>query len=424
MAGFKKLRMKRERIVALLMAVLILFSILFIPSKAEAAPGIQTKVGSFTVPSSTGNKAVTGVGFRPKAMLFFANRRASDGTSTTTSQNLEMVMTILGMATSSSARAAIYSNDDYTAGDPRVAGNEVLDVQSANAVSQFSADFTSMDADGFTLNFTNANATAYVVNYMALGGSNLSANITHIVPASVNGSQSTTGVGFRPDAAIFIGGSVFGGSRGMGFASGANNQVTNSSNYDVGLNALGRYQRTDEVYAQITGSVKQVEASLTSFDADGFTLNYTTTDAGNSDIYVLSLKGAKFKAGSFTQKTSTGTQSTTGVGFQPTGLLMSTVQNTASSSIDANQIVQSLGASDGTNQANVVTADNNHGNSSLDRTKLYTALADDATPTVQAAASLSSFDSDGFTMNYTTADATARELFIWRLAQPLSRHQR
>ncbi len=375
----------------------------------KAAGGIQTKVGSFNVPASTGNKAITGVGFQPKAILLFADRRSSDGASSSNSQNSEMPMQILGMATSSLSRAVIGATDDFTQGNPFFDNTQALYVHSTSTTA-FAADFVSMNADGFTLNFTTANATAYIVNYMALGGSDLSANITHITTPFVTGSQSTTGVGFKPDAMILIGGSTGDDNRGLGFTSGPSAQVTNSSNYNVGATTIGRYQRTNEAYSQINGNTIQVEAALTSFDTDGFTLNYTTVDGASNEMSALSLKGAEFKAGSLTQKTSTGTQATTGVGFQPVGLLTSTVLNTASSSVNNNYIVQAIGATDGSSQASVVTADNNNGNTSLDRTKIYKSLADDTTPTVQAAASLASFDNDGFTLNYTTADATAREI--------------
>jgi hypothetical protein len=48
----------------------------------------------------------------------------------------------------------------------------------------------------------------------------------------------------------------------------------------------------------------------------------------------------------------------------------------------------------------------------LDRTKLIKMMTEGASPTVQAAADHVSFDSDGQTINWTTADATARQIIV------------
>jgi hypothetical protein len=46
----------------------------------------------------------------------------------------------------------------------------------------------------------------------------------------------------------------------------------------------------------------------------------------------------------------------------------------------------------------------------LDRTNVYVSYGDDGTPTLQGKADLTSFDADGFTLTYTSPDATAREV--------------
>jgi len=48
----------------------------------------------------------------------------------------------------------------------------------------------------------------------------------------------------------------------------------------------------------------------------------------------------------------------------------------------------------------------------LDRTKLIKLMTEGASPAVNAAADHVSFDSDGETINWTTADATARQILV------------
>src|ERR1019366_464324 len=68
-----------------------------------------------------------------------------------------------------------------------------------------SADLASFDTDGFTLNFIAADATARVINFMALGGSGLTNAVTGDMTTSAStGAQAVTGVGFKPDCVIFF----------------------------------------------------------------------------------------------------------------------------------------------------------------------------------------------------------------------------
>jgi hypothetical protein len=415
----KNLNGNKKRWGITLMALLILSSVFFFVFSSRSSASVLFKEGSITVPSSNGNHAYTGIGFQPKAILLFGNRRSADGTSSTNTQNADMTTNILGMATSSTKRQTVYNTDDFTGGGPTTSTTEILHVSANSGITSYTADFVSMDSDGFTLNFTAANATAYIVNYIAIGGSNISANIIQFDTPLATGNQAKTGVGFQPDSMVLIGGTASGtnSTRGVGFVSGTSSQVSSSANFDGGVSCVcaADYQRNNKAFVEVGGTSLKNEATLTSFDSDGFTLNFSTTDAGSTHMAALCLKGARFKAGSFTQKTSTGNQATTGVGFQPIGLLISTVNQAASTSVmNPAQYESFTGAADSTSQASSnVTASLSHGNTDLDRTKIYTSLADDATPTVQAAASLSSFDTDGFTLNYTTADATAREIIYF-----------
>lgn len=372
---------------------------------------LSTFVGSFTVPAATGNKAVTGVGFLPLAMFFWGINRSSDGATTSATSNAD-APSFYGMAVSSSSRVVILIDDDFSFVSQGTAEDATKCIKLREAgVVKFAADFVSMDSDGFTVNFTTGFATADVVNFMALGGSDLTnASIVSFASQAGTGNQAVTGAGFKPDAIVLLGqeGSAYRFTIGFGVSSTSRGS---SGTNDDGGGGASVYQSASKVFAAPLGATAiKREADLVSMDSDGFTVNWTTAATGQN-IFALSLKGGQYKAGAITQKTSTGSQATTGIGFQPTGLLCSTGQQTAGAGRVASTILVNVAAASGsTHRAVTIYRDWNNLTAELNRTKVYSARADDGTPTLQGQADLTSFDAGGWTLNYGTADATAREI--------------
>jgi hypothetical protein len=126
--------------------------------RANGTPvgGGSYKVGSFTrdVSTATGSQAVTGVGFKPKAVLFFAVVGASAVSS-------------WGFSDGSTGKNA-YSNDNGTGGQFNVSSNAVLiSVSSGNS---YNGVVSSFDADGFTVGWTKSGSPTgtATINYLAL----------------------------------------------------------------------------------------------------------------------------------------------------------------------------------------------------------------------------------------------------------------
>ncbi len=374
------------------------------------------QVGSFAVPATTGNHAVvSGLSFTPKALLFFADRQIADAKSTDAAgTNAAMPLTVLGMATGASNQATLRSNDDFTGGDATYEGGNCVKSQTATGTTNFEATLVTLDSGGFTLNFTTANATAYIVNYIAMGGSDLSAKVVSFTPpTTTNASFGVTGAGFQPTGAIFIGGGATNTFGGIGFTDGTN-QGANSSNFSV---AIGNYERVNQSYVEVNGAAKRFEANIVSLDADGCTLNFTTTTASGTTMSVLFLNGINVHVGTFNTATGSGNQTTSGIGFTPSGVIMSSAGVAAATTIGTTWIMHTIGAADGSNQGTVWASDNAHGNASLDRANVLHFLNDDATPTDMVKASLSSFGSGQFVLNYATFDATAREVIYMAFGQ-------
>lgn len=387
-------------------------------------------VGSFTKRTGTGTQAITGVGFMPKALLLWSMGATaanggfedvdlehyfglSDGT------NHAAVSHVSGDALTTSNTALGYRND---------AACVIVDlggtVNSVGAVS-------SMDADGFTFNWTTATgASGILINFIAIGGSGVSAVVGDIATNASTGNQAVTGLGFQPSAVIFLPFPAFAtapqavtgfGPSGIGWA-------TNSSQGALDCDALipdnpsvtTRYQRTAAcVVANGAGGVAY-EASFVSCDADGFTVDWTTARAGR--LAYMALSGVTVLAGSVTQPTATGVQSVSTPGLTPAGLLLMSTGQVASSSRQTESRM-SFGATDGTRQRVSWSGDANgvsptrcaRRESTTSLSLAGTPVAAGASSTLLAEAAFDAFAAEAFSLNWTTADSTGRELLYFAL---------
>lgn len=384
------------------------------------------KKGSFSAPTSTGSSAVTGVGFEPKAVIFWLTSQTATGYAANKRFSF-------GFGVSASEQACCAYTSDDASGVGTTIGSRQSDAHvlfgitcSGGVVSvELAADLLTLDSDGFTLDFgTTSGGTAYIVHYLALGGDEITgAFVGNALSRTTVGTQGYTGVGFQPDALIAMTlaraapatPSSFTGTRfALGAASGPTErfalQVQEDNVMPTSVNSI---EVSDKIIYALSGAAADfIVADLDSFDADGFTLDWTTANGTARVFYYLALQGGNYLAGVETQKTSTGTKATSGVGFQPDGLLLMGTNRAASASADTTLEKLSVGGSDGTTEGatwasgtdNVSTTDENVAS-------LTDKILRHATnpSTTNAEADLSSFDADGFTLDWTTADATARE---------------
>lgn len=386
----------------------------------------QTTLLTITNPSSTGNQSYTGAGFQPIAAIFYS-------TQNTGSNSRAGVQMMMGMATDSTHRGVIVGQDtdgsaSSTAGRHWDAA-KCIDMIDNNNNPQAAADFVSMDSDGITLNWTTANATGWKVYALLIGGSDVTnARVIQYSITTGTGSKSVTGAGFKPDFVLLMdpsSASAPPGSGGtavvnFGFATSSTSRGTVSirNNNSVTPSKDERSQTMTKFIQSSNGSgTVDFAADFTSMDSDGFTIN-ATTDASARQQFALCLKGGKYFVGSFNQATTNGSQAVTGVGFTPTGLLMLSTGIATSASVNTTQSSLSVGASDsaktrasvfsGALAASATTkCDSNNDTTKL--LKMFTPVGGGA-PTITTVTDITSYDSDGFTINNTTTDATAREI--------------
>jgi len=147
-------------------------------------------------------------------------------------------------------------------------------------------DLVSLDSDGFTINVTTAPGAAIRVGYVALGGPALSVKVGTYTSQTTTGTKATIGVGFQPEA-IILGGlataldTIETSMNGiLGLATGTSERAYTacvSGDNDPPSNTHRRLSTSACVgWVRASDGAVQMEADLSSFDADGFTLNYTT----------------------------------------------------------------------------------------------------------------------------------------------------
>lgn len=130
-------------------------------------PSMRTgvvKAGSFTI-TANGAKAVTGVGFQPKAVLLFS--AIGGGSAASSSRGMAM-----GVMDATSQGAIHQSDREANGSSSEIYTNKVLELATiAAGGGSYTADptvvYTSMDADGFTVTVSNY-STSRTVIYLAI----------------------------------------------------------------------------------------------------------------------------------------------------------------------------------------------------------------------------------------------------------------
>lgn len=375
----------------------------------------QAKTGNFTQPVTTNASfAVTGVGFTPKALILYATNETAVAISTNWAQHY-------GMATTTTNRVGISTTQLTASGTAARAhdSTKCFIVVSSAGVTTVAADLVSFDVDGFTLNFSTVDTTARVIGYQALGGADLTnAFIKAFLPAASNTAQAFTGVGFKPDAAVFISAQVGAATQtdtaAIGISLGFAKSTTARAGIEVNPGgATESVQKTSKLIEKSSGGAAiTLEGDFTSFDADGFTITFGITTS-SKEFFALCLKGGQYNVTSFNQKTTTGSQAITGIGFQPVGIMLASINLVTAAAIVTTSSRLSFGTGTAsTARASIWAGGGNVGiqDNDTDTGKIINMITEGASPTTNASADLTSLDTDGETLNWATADTTAREI--------------
>jgi hypothetical protein len=395
--------------------------------------GFSAKILSITVPVATGSVSYTGAGFAPQALLCIATSLTADGSGAHAPFNIGVGAQPTGTPTQYSSASTAVDNAGGAAA--AVAQSKALFIQLLNpngGTTFAAASLTSLDADGFTLNWTNTADINHVIQVLCLGGSDLTnSNVNEKGVATSTGNSATTGVGFQPSLVMFLAQllttteplarALANATQFFGAAFSITNTFYTAGRHVDGVNPTVQRgaQKSTASIAGLSNTGWQVEGTFLQFDADGYTVNYTTVPASAFLYGFLCLKGIQAKIISFTSPGSTGNVGYTGAGFAPVAAIFSSDCGVSSTANTAN-CRRMLGLATSSSNRGVCSwaskdavSGSSNASHDLDRTKCVKHIVEGhGSPTFPSVADLVSFDADGFTLNWTAADATARETFV------------
>lgn len=396
---------------------------------------LSSYAGSFLTTTGTSNVVVSGVGFAPKAIIFYWVGRT------------EAVDTI--------ARASHFRGFGFAAGatDRRSICVTSLDAAAASDGGRYHSDaacilscthagaldgaldLVSFDADGFTLVPDDAFPRDQRISFLAFGGSDLANAATGaITEPGATGNADTTSLAFQPDCILFIGNgdaaappvgdaaasvcsfgaAVSPSARGVWMGAQDDASATSDArSYAISTECAG-------IQAGVVGASIVSRADFVSFLVNGFRLNWLEVSGLGRYCHFLALKGGSYRVDNLLTQTDTVTDIVeTGFGFTPTGALLLSAGR-AESTADTPTVHDrlSIGAFSSTSQRNAQATLDEDG---LADTEVTTALEFDAVyaniatdSTIAGLMDVKSIDADGFTMIMDDADPA--QSFVWYLA--------
>lgn len=380
------------------------------------------KVGSFT--KATGGapavQAVTGVGFTPKVLLLWTEGKTAVGSW---SAHICHAAGMTDGTTSRSGCAGAENNVTNNSDTNRRWAAKALTIQDYHDNLLAECDLTSFDADGFTLTWTTNDANAYYIHYLALGGSKLTNKaVKEWTWTTGAGDKAVTGVGFQPDLVIHL--STYSAATGSGGTAHWNIGAMDSGGRQYSLSFTDRdgyagggiaWTSNSHSYCLQVNTTSAVPATLgrivyKSMDADGFTVTTTTAASANHLVASLCLKGGAYYVGYFAKRNGPGSQSLTGAGFLPEGVLFLGGRCVESGVSLATGGIASLGAGD---TASCAAATCLYAGGSTNPTQADAAAKSDAaivapssTPVDGSVATITSLDADGCTLNWSAGTAS------------------
>jgi hypothetical protein len=248
-----------------------------------------------------------------------------------------------------------------------------------------------------------------------------------------NTTKSASGVGFSPDLVLHVGiigmtaipSSAAFSRVSLGAMNKHGQQWANAFSSEDNSNPsdTNRFQQTDACLVGVAGNAdSRWEAHFVSMDTDGFTTTWSDNNGTAEQIISLCIKGISSRLGAFTKSgaTAPATQVIERVGFTPKGIMTSGI-NRDPISAPTTSAAWWLGLSDGANSRSVALVDTDNvtptqADSIWVEGKVSLGLG--AGPSVPAEADLSSFDNDGFTLNWTTNNSSGHEILYMALGDP------
>ena len=390
----------------------------------------KVKVTRVACNTSTGTQDITisGLG-TPKAAILKVTKAVTDETLA------DDAVFGWGVTDGTNHRAWSSHSEDNTGSvtrNQRGMTDECIVINGASGIIDGEANFDSWITDGIRINWGNAPAAGYLLTVTLFTG-DISVNVREITvdPASLGTTVSDTTCGFEPDV-IFFGGMGFiefdDGNEGsfqpiLGLAaneSGGIKQGLMGATEGSGTtsNTVVMHSNKYCTAAFFTSGTYAIAGELTSFNSDGFTLTTREDTVIDGPVAFLAIKfddGSEFSLDFIDSATSApGNHDVTAPGFPPTFVYQLVSNITAEESTDTSGVeASSVGISefDGTNEyCSMVSLEDNLGDTntkSISSDKAIKVI--DSQGTVTHEGTFTSFLSNGWRINYSTANGTARK---------------
>ena len=373
-----------------------------------------------------------------KAVRFIVTTAVTDGTVAS------HALVCIGAASSTTDRwfVEINAEDAQTTTDTHrgVSTTAAISLSTPGTGDNASAlgDINSFITDGVRVDWDTTPAAGYLITAIIYAGTDVSAFADAVdIGNTTDLATDITTVGFEPDlvhTALMNNASLPSSdtttalqSLGAVTNDGAGGVVHRSwsMRYRSSRSTTESASRASALYgALIVNNAGNLDfgCEFGTFDSSGFTVTTRNAGGNNSAICFLALafNGAvDIKLDTYTTPTTTGSDADTSIGFEPQyvelGLSLSEAVET--SYTDNRSAVFGLSAMTSSTQITNLVMDEDgvttsNSNSLSDNVAVN--LLDDDGSTAVAVASLTSFDANGLTLNYTTAPGTAK--VFWRLA--------
>src|SRR5256885_7356841 len=262
-------------------------------------PNFKVSVGSFNV-TNTNTQNITGIGFKPKAIIVFWTNETAPHDSAGAPQNHIQAGFGIGNGTSLiNQRALTFAMDNgvtTTNTNSNSSTNSFINIETTNAAGFTTigiARLNYLGPDGFGLYWTKPTSKAIAIHYIALGGNDLKkAGVGEFDLSTGAGTQVVTGTGWKPDFLMLMSQATSSGTLNtdqaeadlsIGFATapltgaGANQTSLSLSSRDAQTTS-STCTRTNQTGAMnLLGNcgVDITRANVKSFDTNGFTISKT-----------------------------------------------------------------------------------------------------------------------------------------------------
>lgn len=325
-----------------------------------------------------------------------------------------------------------------TGGQANVSNCIVIPTSTVQTTIVGAAAFSAWITDGVRINWGTAPGTAYLVNCLLIGGSGVSGvYVNNSAPgATLDTATTISSVGFTSDVILVFGG-LDGASGNLTHTSpsigvyvrdGSDTQASYSyfDTSATGTSTLIEIIDTTSVARRAVSGAGGAEAQIQNVGASGFDLYRRVNGSGALEVmYVcIDLNGLSAKLITQSTPTSTGAQAITGVGFTPELLLALSGSALANNTVytDGNAESLALGMATATDAfVSGLSSDDGVSPSVTESRTNNRPVSVIKDAGVLVSATLTSFDTDGATLNYSTVDASARQQIMLFVGSVTSR---